>query len=372
MRSVTIGFPSRFGRGHSPAVIPAIVILAMLPLSARADGAPSFPGATSQYRAWILARLPGAPEGLAVDPRGVVFASIVQTGEIVRLDGHGGYQRVATVPAADLGGRGMTLGMAFARDGSLLVAYTWTGSRFNNEFDPLHLSCRDSTDVYSGVYRVDVANGGVSPLLTKRDGWPVCFPDDLAIDRNGDVYVTDLTLSGIWKIAAGRKVVLWSADPLLQWPLPPYAAAPEGANDLALDPQEGSLFVVTDGAPALVRIPINRDGSAGKASLAARDLTVLDGVAVDERGNVYVSELLRSEISVFSPDGNQRILIATRQTAPISGPTSLVYYNGVLCAANMGWPIKAGPGTVACLSGFRRPASVYRPRNNNLDPTARR
>jgi len=324
-------------------------------------GPPPFPGATKTYKAWTMARLPGAPEGLAINGRGQIFTALANTGEILRLDERGGYTHVATVPSLALGSAGHTWGLEFDAQGSLYAAYVWI-SKFYDENDPLHLACRDSTDQYTGIYRVDVDTGKVTPVLTKRDGWPVCFPDDIAIDSAGDLYVTDLTLSGVWKIKPDGSFALWCSHPLLQWPADPYNAVVEGANDLVIDSQGRNLYVVTDGDPAIVRIPIESDGSAGLPSLIARDLAPLDGVALDEAGNIYVSEILRSEISVFSPDGSQRIVIATPDTAPLVNPTSLVYRDGVICAANLGWNVTPEPRSIACISGFRRPVKAALPR----------
>jgi len=116
------------------------------------------------------------------------------------------------------------------------------------------------------------------------------------------------------------------------------------------------MYVVTDGYPALLRIPINVDGSAGTPVVIAENLTALDGVALDEEGNIFVAEVLRGEIVLFSPDGQTRIVVATADTAPLSGPTSLVYRDGVLCTANLGWHIVPAPNTIACISGFKHPS----------------
>jgi sugar lactone lactonase YvrE len=318
--------------------------------------APPFPGATQHYHAWTMAHLPGSPEGLAVDAHGRIFTAMSDTGEILRLDEHGGYTHVATVPDPRLGRAGHTWGLEFDSSGNLYAAYVWI-SKFYDETDPLHLACRDSTDQYTGIYRIDVDTGKVTPVLTKRDGWPVCFPDDIATDSHGNLYVTDLTLSGVWKIAPDGTFKLWCSHPLLQWPVDPYNAIPEGANDLVIDAAEHNLYVVTDGDPSIVRIPIEPDGSAGVPTLIAHNLGPLDGVALDDLGNIYVSEILRSEISVFSADGSQRIVIATADTAPLVNPTSLVYRDGVICAANLGWNVTPEPRTIACISGFRRPSS---------------
>jgi sugar lactone lactonase YvrE len=332
-------------------LIPFAILFACL-----AQGAPpQFPGASKTYHAWTLAHLPGSPEGLAVDAHGRIFTALSDSGEILRLDEHGGYTHVATVPDAALGKAGHTWGLEFDARGNLYAAYVWI-SKYYDENDPLHLACRDSTDQYTGIYKIDVDSGRVVPVLTKRDGWPVCFPDDIATDSRGNLYVTDLTLSGVWKIMPNGSFTLWSSHPLLQWPADPYNAIVEGANDLAIDAAEQNLYVVTDGDPALIKVPIKPDGSAGIPSVVARDLSPLDGITLDEVGNIYVSEILRSEISVFSPDGTERIVIATADTAPLVNPTSLIYRDGTLCAANLGWNVTPEPRSVACISGFRRPA----------------
>jgi hypothetical protein len=61
---------------------------------------------------------------------------------------------------------------------------------------------------------------------------------------------------------------------------------------------------------------------------------------------------------VFSPDGTQRIVVASADTAPIDGPTSLIYHNGTLCTSNSGMTPTTvhEPRSVTCISGFRRPA----------------
>lgn len=337
--------------------VPLVVLLAAAsPASLAEARPPQFPGATDEYKAWIEATLPGNPEGLALGPDGTMYAGIWETGQIVRLDGKGGSEVVATIPDPETGKAGITLGMEFGPDGVLYVAYMWHYSAAE-EADPHHAACRDSRDIYTGIYAVDLHNHQAKPFLTKKDGWPGCFPDDIAFDRHGNMYVTDLTLSGIWKIAPDRTYSLWSTDPLLQWAPDPFNAAPEGANDLVITRDGSGLLVVTDGNPGVVRVPIQPDGSAGRASWVVQNLDVTDGVELDPEGNIYVSEIFREEVSVFSSDGSERIVIATPDTAPIVNPTSLVYRNGALCIANMGMGLtsKREPRSVACISGFKKP-----------------
>jgi sugar lactone lactonase YvrE len=330
----------------------AMLLGAALLASADAPG-PLHPA--SQFRSWVMADLPGSPEGLALGPDGRLYATIPKKGEIVRLDERGSFVHIATVPSADLAPAGRVWGADFARDGSLYVTYLWHYSEAEEE-DELHLGCRNSQDTYTGIYRVDVATGVVAPVLTKRDGWPVCFPDDVAIDVAGSIYVTDLTLSGIWKIdPRGKSFALWSTDPLLQWPAAPLRTLPEGANDLVLSHDGKTLYVATDGYPAIVAIPVLADGSAGKGKAIAHDVSPLDGIELDDSGNIYVSEILRDDILVFSPDGRRSAVVATSQVAPLNGPTSLVYRRGMLCAANLGWDVSPEPTTVVCVTGYPLP-----------------
>jgi hypothetical protein len=71
-----------------------------------------------------------------------------------------------------------------------------------------------------------------------------------------------------------------------------------------------------------------------------------------------VSEIFLNQILVLSPDGSQRMLIATKQNAPLDNNTSLVWKGHVLCTANLGFthakPEEADR-TVVCMKGFPLP-----------------
>jgi sugar lactone lactonase YvrE len=172
--------------------------------------------------------------------------------------------------------------------------------------------------------------------------------------------MSDLTYSGIWKISRdGKKVDLWSTHPLLNWSSKPYSGYPLGVNDIVLDKQEKNIYAVTDGDPMVLRIPIKEDGTAGEPQqLKPGGSSIYDGVELDATGNVYVSEILRNEIWVISPDGSQRILIANKMNAPLDNNTSLVLKGNVLCTANLGF-VHAKPEdadrTVVCMQGFAVP-----------------
>lgn len=318
------------------------------------------PRATAQFKAWVLAKLPDTPEGLGIDSQGNIYAALSHTDEVVMLKDDGSYIHIAWIPSKKESGKGDLSGLDLDKQGNIYVAY-----KQHSKYDPgdlhsaFHAACRDATVTRSGVYKIDAKTHEVTPLATRADGWPFCFPDDVAIDSSGNVYMTDLTYSGIWKISPdGKKVDLWSAGPLLNPPPKPYSGYFAGVNDLALDKQEKNIIAVTDGDPMVLRIPINADGSAGEPKPFPTGYSFLDGVGLDAKGNIYVSEILQSDIWVISPDGSQRILIASKRNAPLDNNTSLVLKGDTLCTANLGFahakPAEADR-TVVCMKGFPLP-----------------
>ena len=319
------------------------------------------PPLSAQFKAWVVARLPDTPEGLGIDSKGNLYATLYHTGEVVMLNEDGGYEHIAWVPSKEESGKGLLIGLDLDKDDNIYVAYK-AHSKYDEDdlVDFFHPACRDATVTRTGLYKIDARTRKVTALATKADGWPFCFPDDVAIDSHGNVYMTDLTYSGIWKISPdGAKVDLWSADPLLNWSSRPYSGYPLGVNDLVLDKEEKHIYAVTDGDPMVLRIPIRPDGTAGEPlALEPTGASLFDGIEMDAQGNLYVSEVVRNEIWVYSHDGKKRILIADKRNAPLDNNTSLVLKGDILCTANLGYshlkPEEA-ERTVVCMKGFPLP-----------------
>jgi gluconolactonase len=146
---------------------------------------------------------------------------------------------------------------------------------------------------------VRVENDGQLTVLADRyDGKRLNSPNDLVYKSDGAVYFTDppfglpkfyddprkeLPYSGVYRSSRGKVTLL--------------TRELQGPNGIAFSPDERSLYVGNwdPAAKVVLRFPVKRDGTLGASSVFA-DLTkevpgeeALDGIKVDQVGNVYLS-----------------------------------------------------------------------------------
>ena len=316
---------------------------------------------SEEYKMWAYATLPAAPEGVCVDSKNNLYASILSTGEVVLLKDDGSYEHIAWVPSKEESGQGQLIGMDVDGQDNIYIAYLQF-SKYKGPvpeiFNKHHPACHDVRVTRSGVYKIDAKTREVTPVATRAEGWPFCNPDDVEIDKAGNIYMTDLTYSGIWKISPDGKVTMWSDDPLLN-PTDPVSTM--GVNVCVLDKEEKNIYAATSTQVGrIVKIPINEDGSAGKAELFSTGHTPFDGIEIDDEGYIYASEFLLNQIIVLSPQGGGPWSLTPRKVIasgpPLQGPTSLVLREGVLYTANLAFivpPDKKNKAVVA-IKGFSK------------------
>jgi sugar lactone lactonase YvrE len=317
---------------HAILAVSLVLTIGLFAYSALAEG-------TNE----IFAVLPDAPEGIAVDSNGVMYATTINGQQVFRINDDGSSDLIATVPSEDEVGHGLLIGLEADADNNLIIAYTQHSEINGGDdlFDPHHPACRDTRVTRTGVYKVEPATGTVTAIATRGDGHPFCFPDDVDVDKAGNIYLTDLTYAGIWKISAdGSSVALWSADPLLNWK---EDALPLGVNVLVLDRAEENIFAATTTLEGLVvRIPINEDGTAGKAEVHSRGHTFFDGIEIDDEGYLYVAEPGLNTILAVSPEAGWMGMTARKTLTSggaLQGPTSLVLRDGVLYTTNLAFGV---------------------------------
>lgn len=303
------------------------------------------PAISEEYKMWAYATLPAAPEGVCVDSQNNLYASITYTGEVVLLKDDGSHEHIAWVPSKEESGQGQLIGMDVDAQDNIYIAYLQFSKSIDygaDLFDKHHPACHDVRVTRSGVYKIDAKTREVTPVATRAEGWPFCFPDDVDIDKAGNIYLTDLTYSGIWKIWTDGKVTMWSNDPLLN-PTDPIDSM--GVNVCVLDKEEKNLYAATTTRVGrIVKIPINEDGSAGKAELFSTAHAYFDGIEIDDEGYIYASEPGLNQIIVLSPQGGGPWSLTPRKVIasgpPLQGPTSLVLRDGILYTANLAFGVK--------------------------------
>ena len=118
-------------------------------------------------------------------------------------------------------------------------------------------------------------------------------PNDLAIDDDGNIYVTDVILGAVWRMSpegqGAYSVQPWVIDPLLAGDGSSGQGIPLGANGIAH--HDGRIHVAVTERAHIVSFDVLNDGSAGPAEIYADDLSLylVDGITVDHEGTVYAA-----------------------------------------------------------------------------------
>ncbi len=284
-----------------------LLVAAILWLLLPASGSAASPeiGVVRNFGPNLTANCPH-PEGIAVDPRGNVYASSFSaTGTVCVLDRTG-----ALTDVISIGSR--LIGMLFEESQGLYV------------IDFGHAS----------LLLVDPATHAFRTIASGLGG-----PNALAQDRHKNLYVSDSFGGRIWKIAPDETTTVWKQDALLTTAgFPPF-----GANGVAFDRNESNLYVANTGDDSVLRIPVNPDGSAGAVSVFATGIDGADGIQFDVRGNLYVCANQADEIAVISPAGTRIATYRGTGAAALHFPASLVFKGRDLFVTNLAFDHSFNP-----------------------------
>lgn len=225
------------------------------------------------------------PEGVAVDRRDNVYVSLIAPVSEIRKITPSGQQ--STLVDLNVGGFG-PLGLAVGARGAVYAAVATS--------DP----------ATQGVYRV--TRDGTATRLPGTEA--ISFPNDLAFDRRGNLFVTDTARGAVWRIPRGGSAELWIQDPLLEGTGELGAGVPLGANGIAVAHRRNAIIVANTELGTLLRIRIRRDGTAGELKVAAEDpaLFGVDGIALARSGAVYAA--VNAQSTIVRVDGDEFTTIA--------------------------------------------------------------
>ena len=149
-----------------------------------------------------------------------------------------------------------------------------------------------------GVWQIKI-NGKAHRIEGSQN---IFAPNDLAIDDDGNIYVTDVILGAVWRMSPEKKkgysVQLWVIDPLLAGNGSAGQGVPLGANGIAY--HDGRIHVAVSERAHIVSFDVLNDGSAGPAEIYAAhpSLFTIDGITVDHEGTVYAAVVALGGVSL--------------------------------------------------------------------------
>lgn len=306
------------GRTSTLTTVIAVGLLAgsVVPVSAQAERLATFDHEAGQLS-----------EGVAVAQNGDVYASLSPLGQLVRVTaGSDEPEVVGSVEGLVEGDFGL-IGLAVAPDGSVY------GGVFSSEPD------------VTGVWRFDVDAGTAERVAGTG---AIGIANEPAFDDDGTMYVSDTTAGAVWRVPADGAAEPWIADPLLEGTGEAGFGFPVGANGVEV--HDGTVYVGVTETAQLIAVPINADGSAGEASLFAQLPEPIDGIDIDDEGNIYATHPFANLVTVTSPAGEVAVIASVDDG--LDGPTSVALGpDGTAYVANfsvaLGGPLGAGPGIVA-------------------------
>ena len=264
------------------------------------------------------------PEGLAIDSRGNFYtASDIDgspTGAICVFSPSGAFVRTISIPAGPAGVAPL-VGMLFEEPSTLFVVDTADGNAPNGRLLKVNIQTSASTVLATGF----------------------AFPNAIAEDTRGNLYVSDSALGTINRISQdGSHNVVWASSPLFQT----SGFPPVGVNDLAFDRTGSALYATNTGDSRVLKIPLLANGNAGAVQIFADGATIdarqhttdalhgADGLAFDVVGNIYVAANQIGEIQVLSPAGRLIARYAGRGAAALDFPATLLFKGTQLYLTN--------------------------------------
>ena len=159
------------------------------------------------------------------------------------------------------------------------------------------------THKYKSVSRFNPASGERTSVAAQFAGNVFNSPNDIVIANDGTIYFTDPAFqrdaapggqekTGVYRVATDGTVTL--VDDTITNP-----------NGIALSPAGDVLYVNGGGDQGLLRAYPVVDGVPQAGKDLVTGLKIPDGMAVDCKGNIYVTEHIERKLRVYNPQGQQ-------------------------------------------------------------------
>ncbi len=255
---------------------------------------------------WLVARAADAPAPAAAVTATPAIEGVVKAGTKIQLV-KDGFEAVEG-PMRDTDGSVLFTNnqadrvLRAAPDGKIS---TW----FEGPYGANALGRMPTGEVVATLHKtpaIAVLQPGAEPkvLADKYGGQPFNRPNDLVVDRKGNIFFTDtiplgstapvILPSSVYQITPSGKLILITTN----------IARPNG---VALSPDEHTLYVANTSGEWIYAYELNSKGEAGTRREFARLATPpaqdgaapasgADGIAVDEKGRLYVATTLGVQV----------------------------------------------------------------------------
>lgn len=251
---------------------------------------------------------PNLPESIAIDNQGNMYVSHPPTHQVRKIAFDGTQSILATLSKAT---SRPLLGVAVDNLGNVYAALNDSAAATG----VWRITPSGSAALYAGIPGAVALNG-------------------LAFDKTGNLYVTDSITGTIYQISpGGGSAQPWvTGDPLLQGDATAcggFPFGPLGANGIAFN-KNGDAFVLNTSLGEVVRIPAVPGGAAGTPQLflgPTCDLKGADGLAFDNKDNLYAALNIQGKIVRIDPDGNMTT-IAASPGDPLFFPSAIAFGTG--------------------------------------------
>ena len=229
---------------------------------------------------------------LLAAPARAQISGIGPVGEITRP--HTGFQ-FTEGPAADLQGNIYFTDVQRSRihkidtQGALTAFLENTQGMNGLMLDPRGrlIACQGGA---GAIVAIDIATKNISLIANQFEGARFNSPNDLVVDRAGNIYFTDRGGNAVYFIDTSNKATRLITDRSLP-------------NGILLSLDEKTLYLLY-GSPNLLAYPIIAPGQLGAAqTFALQGTGGGDGMTIDTKGNLYVTRPGINAIQVLTPAG---------------------------------------------------------------------
>lgn len=169
------------------------------------------------------------------------------------------------------------------------------------------------------VWKLDPRSHQIEKFAAGAGGQGFNIPNYAAFDASGRLYVSE---SGAFREINGKIFRFEENGSGEIWHVGPF----NFANGLAISAEERYLYVACTWLPGVERIAINADGSAGEREVCAvMPRTCPDGLAFDNKGNLYVSCYAPNAIFQVNREGTVRLVVDDWEGHALSNPTNIAF-----------------------------------------------